>query len=74
MRIIRFALFGGLAGAVAASACSFGRIGDAAAVEIAGYCFGIKGTSTSACQAIDGALYLFPGMVFGVVFGPLLLR
>jgi hypothetical protein len=62
VRIIGFALFGGLAGALAASACGFIRIGEAAVVEIAGYCFGMKAMSTSACQAIDGAFYLFPGM------------
>jgi hypothetical protein len=73
VRIIGFALFGGLAGTLAASACGFIRIGEAAVVEIAGYCFGMKAMSTSACQAIDGAFYLFPGMVFGVVFGSLLL-
>jgi hypothetical protein len=71
--IVGFALFGSLAGLVAAWACGFARIGEAPAVEIAGYCFGIKVTSTSACEAIDGAIYLFPGMVFGIVFGPLLL-
>ena len=70
---MRFALLGILAGAVAATACAFLRLGELAAIEIGGYCFGIKASSSSACgTAIDGALYLFPGLVFGIAFGPLL--
>ena len=71
---MRFALFGILTGAVAATACVLWRLGEPAAIAIGGYCFGIKPSSTSACAAVDGALYLFPGLVFGVVFGALLWR
>jgi len=73
LKLLQFALAGILTGALAATACAFLRLGEPSPIEIAGYCFGLKATSTSACQTIDGALYLFPGMVFGVVFGPLLL-
>jgi hypothetical protein len=74
VRLVRFALFGILTGALAATACVWWRLGDPAAIEIGGYCFGIKPSSTSACGTVDGALYLFPGLVFGVVFAALLWR
>jgi hypothetical protein len=73
MRLLTFAAFGTLSGVAAGLSCAFLRLGDAGTIEIVGYCFGVKPTSTSACQAIDGAFYLFPGLLFGVVFGPLLL-
>jgi len=74
VRITKFALFGILTGAAAATACAFLRLGEPAAVEIGGYCFGIKPTSTGPCGTVDGALYLIPGLGFGVVFGLLLWR
>jgi hypothetical protein len=66
-----FAVFGATTGAVAA-ACTFHQIGEVHGVTIGGYCFGVQPTSTSACGGIDGAVYVFPGLVFGIVFGPLL--
>ena len=68
---IIFAAFGALSGAIAA-ACALVHIGEVDAVEIDGYCFGVQATATSACRGIDGVLYVFPGLVFGVVFGPLM--
>lgn len=67
-----FAACGALSGVAAGLSCAFLRLGEAGTIEIVGYCFGLKATSTSACQAIDSAFYLFPGLVFGVVFGALL--
>jgi len=74
VRPIRFALAGILTGAAAATACVFFRLGEPAAIEIGSYCFGVKPSSTSACQTVDGAFYLFPGLVFGVAFGAMLWR
>jgi hypothetical protein len=73
MRLLSFAACGALSGVAAGLSCAFLRLGEADTIEIAGYCFGLKATSTSACQAIDSAFYLFPGLVFGLVIGPLLL-
>lgn len=71
----RLALFAGagvLTGAAAAALCSSLRFGEPAAIEIAGYCIGIKPGSYSHCGTVDSAFYLFPGLMFGIVFGPLL--
>jgi len=71
-RLAIFAGCGVLTGAAAASLCSLLRLGEPAAIEIAGYCIGIMPSSYSRCGTVDSAFYLFPGLVFGVVFGPLL--
>ena len=70
MKLLQFALVGILTGALAATACAFLRLGEPPPIVIAGYCFGVKASSISPCGTIDGSLYLFPGLVFGVVFGP----
>jgi hypothetical protein len=62
---------------IAAAACTQVQVGEIAPFDIAGYCLGtpISGAGVmkaGACSGIDGAIYLFPGLVFGVVFGPLL--
>jgi len=66
-----FAVVGALTGAIAA-ACTFYQIGEFHGIAIDGYCFGLQATPSSTCGGIDGALYIFPGLVFGIVFGPLL--
>ena len=68
---IIFAVVGGLTGAIAAAG-TLVHIGEVDAIEIGRYCLGVKATASSACRGIDGALYVFPGLVFGLVFGPLL--
>jgi len=68
---ITFAVFGALTGAVAA-VCTFYQIGEFSGIAIGGYCFGLQPTPSSTCGGIDGAIYIFPGLVFGIVFGPLL--
>ncbi len=68
---ITFAVFGALTGAIAA-ACTFYQIGEFYGIAIGGYCFGLQPTPSSKCGGIDGAIYIFPGLVFGIVFGPLL--
>jgi hypothetical protein len=70
-RVTAFAVVGALTGAVAA-ACTFYQIGEFYGVAIGGYCLGLQATPNSACGGIDGAIYIFPGLVFGIVFGPLL--
>jgi len=66
-----FALVGALTGAVAA-VCTFYKVGEFSGIAIDGYCFGLQATPSSNCGGVDGALYIFPGLVFGIVFGPLL--
>ena len=68
---ITFAVVGAMTGAVAA-ACTFYQIGEFYGIAIGGYCFGLQPTPSSKCGGIDGAIYVFPGLVFGIVFGPLL--
>jgi hypothetical protein len=70
-RPIAFALLGLLTGAAAAG-CTFMRLGDVAPFEIGGYCLGVLPITGAHCGGIDAAVYVFPGLVFGVVFGPLL--
>jgi len=70
-RVTAFAVVGVLTGAVAA-ACTFYQIGEFYGIAVGGYCFGLQATPNSTCGGIDGALYIFPGLVFGAVFGPLL--
>src|SRR5260221_6242217 len=69
--LVTFAVFGALSGAIAA-ACTFYQIGEFYGIAIGGYCFGLQATASSKCGGIDGAIYVFPGLAFGVVFGPLL--
>src|SRR5258708_27375890 len=66
-----FAVVGALTGAIAA-ACTFYQIGEFHGIAVGGYCFGLQATPSSTCGGIDGAIYIFPGLVFGLVFGPLL--
>src|SRR6266478_7688563 len=69
--VTTFAVVGTLSGAIAA-ACTFYQIGEFYGIAIGGYCFGLQATASSKCGGIDGAIYVFPGLVFGIVFGPLL--
>jgi len=69
--VTAFVAFGVLTGAVAA-ACTLYQIGEFYGIAVGGYCFGLQATPNSTCGGIDGALYIFPGLVFGAVFGPLL--
>jgi hypothetical protein len=69
--VAAFAVFGALSGAIAA-ACTLYQIGEFHGIAIGGYCFGLQATSSSTCGGIDGAVYIFPGLAFGLVFGPLL--
>jgi hypothetical protein len=70
-RMAIFAACGALTGTVAA-ACTLYRIGEFHGIAIGGYCFGVQPMPSSACGGIDGAVYVFPGLAFGIVFGPLL--
>src|SRR5258707_5551355 len=66
-----FAVVGAVTGAIAA-ACTLYQIGEFHGIAIGEYCFGLQATPSSTCGGIDGAIYVFPGLVFGIVFGPLL--
>ena len=66
-----FLVFGALTGAVA-GASTFYPIGEIPSIVIGGYCFGVEPIIGSTCGGIDGTVYVFPGLAFGIVFGPLL--
>jgi hypothetical protein len=74
-----FALCGVATGAVAAAVCTVAKFGEVEPFAVAGYCLGVEVSGAGlfeggACTGVDGAFYLFPGLVFGIVFGPLLHR
>ncbi len=69
--VTTFAVVGALTGAIAA-ACTLYQIGEFYGIAVGGYCFGLQATPSSTCGGIDGAVYIFPGLAFGLVFGPLL--
>jgi len=53
-------------GLLSAAVVTFYHMGDVAAPEVFGYCFGLR--ISSRCDGVDAALYLFPGSLFGVIF------
>jgi hypothetical protein len=69
--VAAFAVFGALTGAVAAAGALY-HVGEVRGISIGGYCLGLQAMPSSACGGIDGAIYIFPGLVFGIVFGPVL--
>jgi len=56
----------GAASGILAAAATFWSLGDIAAPRLFGHCFGLQ--ITSSCSGVDGSVYLFPGLVFGIVF------
>ncbi|HXP04776.1 MAG TPA: hypothetical protein VN808_11695 [Stellaceae bacterium] len=56
-------------GLLSASIIVFCHMGDVAAPEVAGYCFGLR--MSGRCEGVDATLYLFPGTIFGVLFAAL---
>jgi hypothetical protein len=74
-----FGLRGVATGAVTAAACTVAKLGEVEPIAISGYCLGVQVSGAGvmqggACTGIDGAFYLFPGLVFGIAFGLLLHR
>jgi hypothetical protein len=61
-----FLLLGAVTGLLA-SAATMVHLGDVAAPRLFGMCFGFS-SSGARCEGIDGAIYLFPGLIFGVGF------
>jgi hypothetical protein len=74
LRPIGFALVGAITGAATAAACIRLLLGRVEAPALGGYCFGVLPVIRGECFGVDAALYLFPGLLFGSVFGPLLCR
>jgi hypothetical protein len=62
---IWFLLVGAASGIVAVVA-TFWSLGDVAAPWLLGRCLGFQ--VAGKCSGIDGAFYLFPGLIFGIVF------
>lgn len=60
---------GAMSGLFSAAIIVFCHMGDVAAPEVAGYCFGLR--ISSRCAGVDGTFYLFPGTIFGVLFAAL---
>jgi hypothetical protein len=56
----------GAASGILAAAATFWSLGDVAAPSLLGRCFGLQ--VVSKCGGIDGSFYVFPGLVFGIVF------
>lgn len=69
MRALTFALLGGFSGALAAAAADLLRFGDAPGFWVFGHCVGLGGPD---CRGTAAGLYLYPGLVFGLVFAVLL--
>jgi hypothetical protein len=63
---------GAVSGLLSAIVIVFYHMGDVAAPEVAGYCFGLR--MYSRCDGVDATLYLFPGSIFGVLFAALQVR
>jgi len=64
----RFALLGAASGMLAAAAALVFHFGDVEVPRVVGVCFGFSG-SGGRCEGVDGALYWFPGTIFGLLFG-----
>jgi hypothetical protein len=69
----RFGVVGALTG-IGAAAGTFLPLGEFAGIEVGGHCLGIRATAGAACAGIDGSFYVFPGLLFGVVFAALMRR
>jgi hypothetical protein len=63
---------GAVSGVLSAAAVVFLHLGDVEAPKVAGYCFGMR--VSSKCGGVDATLYLFPGAIFGILFGAMLMR
>lgn len=72
MRPIGFLALGAVTGGLSAAATLI-RLADVGAPQLFGYCFGISGPGDR-CGGIDAAFYLFPGLIFGIVFGAAQMR
>src|SRR5258708_18100146 len=68
-RAVGFLAVGAVSGLLSAAIIVFYHMGDVAAPEVAGYCFGLR--MSSHCEGVDGAVYVFPGLIFGVLFAAL---
>jgi hypothetical protein len=56
----------GAGSGILAAVTTFFPLGDISAPWLFGRCFGLQ--VAGSCNGIDGAVYLFPGLVFGIVF------
>ena len=66
MRLNLYLALGAVAGALSAGA-EFIPLGDAPAPTLFGYCFGID-SPRPRCDGIELSFYLFPGLIFGIIF------
>jgi hypothetical protein len=74
-----FALCGVATGAITAAVCTVAKLGEVEPFSLGAYCLGVQVSGAGlmqggACTGMDGAFYLFPGLVFGIAFGPPLHR
>jgi hypothetical protein len=73
MNTLLFALLGAVSGALAAAAVDLMPLGDAPAIHLFGHCFGLD-ERAGHCTGAPGELYVFPGLIFGLVIPSLLCR
>jgi hypothetical protein len=72
VRLIWFFGLGAASGLLSGAIIVFCHMGDFAAPEVAGYCFGLR--ESGGCKGIDTTFYLFPGTIFGVLFAAMRCR
>jgi len=66
-----FLALGAASGALAAAA-TFAPLDEIPGIELFGYCLGMR--VGSKCGGIPAGFYIFPGVIFGLAFAPLLWR
>ena len=73
MNAIRFALLGAASGALATGAVDLLHLGAAPGLMLFGNCFGVD-YRDGRCIGAPGATYVFPGLIFGLLFALFLRR
>ena len=63
---------GAVSGLLSAAAVLFIHLAQVPGPKLFGYCFGMR--VSSRCDGLDASTYLFPGAIFGILFGAMLLR
>jgi hypothetical protein len=71
MPLNRFLALGAASGTLAAAA-TFIPLGGVAAPVVFGHCLGLS--MAQSCNGTEASIYLFPGLIFGILFGGLLSR
>jgi len=62
---------GAVSGLLSAATVAFLHLGELSAPKLFGYCFGML--MSGRCDGVEASTYLFPGAIFGILFGATLL-